>query len=130
MQPIRHRKAVGFVAVAGLGAAIGRRLHLHWNATPGEIAATLPGDELLVDATLTATRAITIRGSATDVWPWIAQMGQGRGGLYSYDWLENLAGLDIRSADHIVDEWQVVRVGDPFRLHPDVALEVMVVDPG
>ena len=43
---------------------------------------------------------------------------------------ENLAGLDIRSADHIVDEWQVIRVGDPFRLHPDVALEVTLVDPG
>ena len=127
---MRLRRSVGLAAVVGLGAAIGRRRHLHWNATPEEIAAILPGDELLVHANLTATRAITIRGSPADVWPWIAQMGQGRGGLYSYDWLENLAGLDIRSADHIVDQWQVIRVGDPFHLHPDVALEIMLVEPG
>jgi hypothetical protein len=62
------------------------------------------------------------------VWPWLAQMGQGRGGLYSYDVLENLIGCDIHSADHIVEEWQHVTIGDPFRLHPDIALRVVVVE--
>ena len=127
---MRLRKSVWFGVVAGRGAVTARRRHLHWHATTEEIAATLPGDELLAHADLTATRGITIRGSSTDVWPWIAQMGQGRGGLYSYDWVENLAGLEIRSVDHIVDEWQAIRVGDPFRLHPDVALEVALVEPG
>jgi hypothetical protein len=63
---------------------------------------SLPGDDLIVSADLTATRAITVRASAGQVWPWIAQLGQGRGGFYSYDFLENLAGCDIHSADRIV----------------------------
>jgi hypothetical protein len=54
-------------------------------------------------------------------------MGQGRGGLYSYDFLENFIGCDIHSADQIVEEWQHVTVGDSFRLHPDIALHVVVV---
>jgi hypothetical protein len=90
----------------------------------------LPGDDLVEEPHLSATRAITIRASAVEVWPWIAQMGQGRGGLYSYDVLENLVGCDIHSADRIVPEWQDVRVGDEFRLHPEVGLEVAAVDPG
>ncbi len=89
----------------------------------------LPGDELLPRADRTTTRAITIAAPPHEVWPWLAQMGQGRGGLYSYDFLENLIGCDIHSADHIVEEWQHVTVGDPFRLHPDVALRVAVVEP-
>ena len=53
------------------------------------------------------TRAITITTPADHVWPWIAQLGQGRGGFYSYDWLENLvAHIDIHNADQIVPEWQ------------------------
>jgi hypothetical protein len=60
----------------------------------------------------------------------LAQMGQGRGGLYSYDALENLVGCDMQSAERIVEEWQDIAVGDPFRLHPDVALTVARVEPG
>ena len=76
-----------------------------------------------------STRAVTINAPPHEVWPWLAQMGQGRGGLYSYDFLENLIGCDIHSADHIVEDWQHVAVGDPFRLHPEVALHVVVVEP-
>ena len=57
-------------------------------------------------------------------------MGQGRGGLYPYDALENLVGPDMHSAEHVVPEWQDVAVGSDFRLHPDVALEVAAVEPG
>ncbi len=64
------------------------------------------------------------------VWPWVAQLGQGRGGFYSYDRLENLVGCEIESADRIHPEWQDVRVGDPFRLHPKLALVVAEVNPG
>ena len=56
-------------------------------------------------ADLTATRAVTIRAGADVVWPWIAQLGQGRGGFYSYDFLENLVGCDIHSAERVVAEW-------------------------
>ncbi len=98
-------------------------------ATPAEAASELPGDELLPRADRSATRAVTINASPDEVWPWLAQMGQGRGGLYSYDFLENLIGCDIHSADHVVASWQHVQPGDPFRLHPQVALDVVVVEP-
>ncbi len=89
----------------------------------------MPGDELLAETDLTATRAITIRAGVEDVWPWLAQMGQGRGGLYSYDWLENLAGCQMESSDEVIAGWQDVRIGDEFRLHPDVPLTVVVSQP-
>jgi hypothetical protein len=64
------------------------------------------------------------------VWPWIAQPGQGRGGFYTYDRLENLAGLDIHSATRIVPEWQHIQVGDQVRLAAHVGLTVTVADRG
>jgi hypothetical protein len=56
-------------------------------------------------------------------------MGQGRGGFYSYDSLENLLGCDIQSADRIVPEWQGVAVGDQVKLFPDGPLDVVAVEP-
>jgi hypothetical protein len=127
------RRAVCLAAVAGTAIAyvmLVRSWQLRWGATDEEIRADLAGDDLIRDPDLVATRAITIRAPADQVWPWIAQMGQGRGGLYSYDALENLVGCDIHSAERIVPEWQDVAVGDAFRLHPDVALQIAWVDPG
>ena len=89
----------------------------------------LPGDELVPHADLTATRAVSVRASADRVWPWIAQLGQGRGGFYSYDFLENLVGCDIHSADRIVREWQLIDVGDQVKLHPEAGLTVAAVEP-
>jgi hypothetical protein len=126
-----RRTLLAAVAAAGAVAAYrqGRRAQLAFGATPEEQAAELPGDELVADADLVATRAITIRASAADVWPWLAQLGQGRGGFYSYDRLENLAGCDIRSADAVVPEWQGIAVGDEVRLHPEFGLPVAEVRP-
>jgi hypothetical protein len=112
------------VAVAAL-----RQRYLRWGATDEETITPLPGDELLGDVDVTTTRGITIKADAATVWPWIAQLGQGRGGFYSYDALENLVGADIHNADQVVPAWQSVHVGDPFRLHPDVVLAVALVDP-
>jgi hypothetical protein len=106
-----------------------RRGQLHWGATPAEAESDLPGDEVLPDASLVATRAISVAAAPEEVWPWLAQLGQGRAGFYSYDVLENMVGCDITSADRIVPQWQDVAVGDEFRLHPDMALPVAVVDP-
>jgi hypothetical protein len=71
-----------------------------------------------------------VHTSADQVWPWIAQLGQGRGGFYSYDVLENLVGCDIHSADQIVPEWQDIKVGDQVNLHPEIGLGVAVVELG
>jgi hypothetical protein len=90
----------------------------------------LPGDEFLPVANVTATRAITVFRTADDVWPWLAQLGQGRGGFYSYDFLENLAGCDIHSADRINPEWQDIKIGDQVNLAPQVGLNVTALEPG
>jgi hypothetical protein len=126
---VRRRTLILASAGGILTGAVLRRWHLRWGATQEERNDVLPGDEVLPHADLQATRVIGIRAPAESVWPWVAQLGQGRGGFYSYDGLENLAGCDIHSADHIVEEWQDVAVGDPFRLHPEVALEVSGVEP-
>ena len=84
-----------------------RRAILTWGATDGEADARLPGDELLEHADGVATRAIDIDAPAAAVWPWIAQMGPSpRGGAYTYDWIENLLGLDMHSVDAVLPEYQ------------------------
>ena len=91
---------------------------LHWGATPGEVGAELPGDDIVPQPAWQSTRAIDIDAPVEAVWPWLAQMGQDRAGLYSYDWLENLAGLEFHNADRIVPEWQHVQVADIVRFAP------------
>jgi hypothetical protein len=122
------------MAVIAIGSAayilLARPRQLRWGATDRERDESLPGDELVASVDLSATRAITISASADQVWPWIAQLGQGRGGFYSYDFLENLVGCDIHSADRIVPEWQDVAVGDKVRFAPEVALDVALLERG
>jgi hypothetical protein len=119
------------VACAAAGYVFfGRTRQLRWGATDQECEMALSGDELIVRADLTATRAITVRAAAAEVWPWIAQLGQGRGGFDSYDLLENLLGCDIHSADRIAPEWQHVAVGNEIRLAPKVPLIVTTSEPG
>jgi hypothetical protein len=83
-----------------------------WGATDEEIGLSLPGDDHVGEPARQVTRAITIEAPREEVWPWIVQLGADRGGFYTYDWLENLFGLDIHSADHIAEEWQGLEVGD------------------
>ena len=110
----RGRVALGSIAVAAmLYRLLLRRPILNWGATDAEAHARLPGDELLENADGVATRAITIDAPASAVWPWIAQMGPSpRGGAYTYDWIENLLGLDMHSADRVLPEYQHPQVGD------------------
>jgi len=107
--------SVGATALSTYIFAI-RPWHLRWGATDEEVKRALPGDDLVPAPKLNATHAITIDAPPAEVWPWLAQIGQGRGGFYSYDWLENLMGLNIHSADRILPEYQHLKVGDivPF----------------
>lgn len=130
---MRSRYVMGLSAAASAAAAyilVARPRQLRWGATDEESEGTLPGDDLIENPDITATRAITIRASAAQVWPWIAQLGQGRGGFYSYDFLENLVGCDIHSADRIVPEWQSLNVGCVVDLAPAVGLTVAYVEAG
>jgi hypothetical protein len=130
---MRCRYAAG-VSTIGVAAAVyilvARPRQLRWGASARECEAPLPGDDLIASPDLVATRAITVRTSASRVWPWIAQLGQGRGGFYSYDFVENLAGCDIHSADRIVAEWQDIKIGDEIKLAPAVGLAVTALEPG
>jgi hypothetical protein len=90
-----------------------RQVILTWGATAAEASALLPGDELLVSADGMSTRAIEIGAPAAAVWPWLAQMGPSpRGGAYTYDWIENLLGLNMHSADRVLPEFQHPQLGD------------------
>ena len=91
----------------------------------------LPGDELVPLRRGGYTQAIGIRAAAGSVWPWVAQTGQGRGGYYSYEVLENLVGCDIHNADRILPQYQDIKDGDAIIMHPKApALPVVFVEPG
>jgi hypothetical protein len=94
-----RRALTAAVAIGGTAAyvrLVKPRL-LRWGATTQEAEAPLPGDDLIPRGDLAATRAITVHAAPDQVWPWIAQLGQGRGGFYSYDVLENLVGCNIHA---------------------------------
>ena len=116
---------------AVLTAPLSRKRYNSWGADPDEVSARLPGDELVPVPQLGYTRAITIEAPPGDVWQWLVQIGQGRGGFYSYDGLENLLGCHIHSADEILAEHQVLSPGDVIHLAPEGAPEFRVhqVDP-
>jgi hypothetical protein len=95
-----------------------------WGATAEEARQPLPGDELVPDPAIDLTWAVTIDAPVEAVWPWLAQVGQDRGGFYSYTWLENLAGCRMRNADRLQPEWQQREVGEIMPLHPSFGLEV------
>ena len=102
-------------AAAGYVLAARPRL-LNWGATAQEAAGPLPGDELVPTPRMQSTRAVSISAPAAEIWPWLLQLGAGRGGMYSYDLLENAAGLGIHSADRILPEYQQLDVGDVIPL--------------
>jgi hypothetical protein len=117
----------GFGIAALLGAY---RLRIQpwqhrWGATDQELHRTMPGDDLIPDPAST-TRAITIAAPPEQVWPWLVQLGSGRGGWYSYDWIDNDGQP---SADRILPELQRLQVGDQILMLPDMGPRVREVEP-
>ena len=102
-----------------LSSPLTRGWYNRWGATRADVARTFPGNDLVPEPRLTYTRAITIHAPAEAVWPWVAQIGQARGGLYSYALLENLIRCDIHNAATIVPAWQTLTIGDTVRLGPE-----------
>jgi hypothetical protein len=112
--------ALALLAVLGMLYPLLRRPILTWGATSEEATSRLPGDELLEDADGVSTRAITVDAPAGSVWPWLTQMGPSpRGGAYTYDWIENLLGLDMHSVDRVLEEFQDPEVGDTISFGPN-----------
>lgn len=124
-------KAVTVLAVAGGSAylvVVGSRLRT-WGATDEEAAAAMPGEALMPEPGAALTHAISIATPPTSVWPWIAQLGQDKGGFYSYAWIENLGGARITNADHIDPAWPPPEPGGVLHLHPRLTLQILRVVP-
>lgn len=97
---------------------VGRPWVLNWGATNEEVERLMPGDEILADAALQTTRAITIDALPEDIWPWLVQMGpRPRAGAYTYDWIERLLGIDIENSDRILPEYQHLEEGETLGLN-------------
>jgi hypothetical protein len=120
--------ATGAAVLGGTWAALRPRM-LAWGSTGEEAARHLPGDDLVPDAQYATTRGITIQAPAEAVFPWLVQLGQSRGGFYTYDALENLFRLDIHSADRIHPEWQNLQPGvDYVSLDPRQTMKMTIVE--
>jgi len=124
-----------FLIAAPVAAFVVYRLALRkrafrWGATCAEAEAALPGDELLPGADVVSTRAISVDAAPANIWPWLVQMGpHDRGGAYTYDWIENLLGLEMHSADEILSDLQQLEVGDAVFGKGGQAMRAAVVEP-
>src|SRR5262249_46366913 len=123
----------GLVLTAGLEVAtypLWRPWCLTWGAVNGEATRALPGDDLLAEPDLVPTRAVGGDAPPSAISPWLVQMGPGRGGAYTYDWIENLFGLGMHSADEVLPQYQDLKVGDAWRLGSGgPVLRVAVLEP-
>jgi hypothetical protein len=110
----------GAIAIGGLIVTrpLVKARYNRWHVTDAELAAKLPGDARVPNPQVVQMLGVTIKAQAAAIWPWISQIGQERGGLYSYELLENLARCQMRNADRIVPEWEL-KVGDRVRLGPE-----------
>jgi hypothetical protein len=117
---------LGFVLVFAAYGLLIRPWHSAWGATADEQAMRLPGDQFGAGSPAVTTRAVTIHAPAATVWRWLVQLGQGRGGWYSYDWMENLFGADMHNASTINPALQQLAVGDAL-LFTQMGLHATVV---
>lgn len=129
----KHLDAVGGGILIALNLALGPFLHrwrTRWNATKDEVDEPLPGDDIVNAPTWTYTHAITILAPHTAVWPWLMQIGEGRGGFFSYEVLENFVGCDIHNVLELRRELQELRTGDTVRMHANgFGAKVAILDP-
>jgi len=108
---------------------IGRRRR-RWGTVGSEATDPVPGDELVPEPKWSYTLGVAVDAPPEAVWPWIAQVGQGRGGFYTYQTLENMMGCKITNTTEILPDHQHPVVGDGILLHPDMPpLRMEVVDP-
>jgi hypothetical protein len=124
---LRRAAVIGSLAAWGYTTLV-RPWMQGWGASDRELRSTLPGDGIIARPTGETTRAVTVDAPASCIWPWLLQLGQGRGGFYSYDWLESLAGLDIHSTDEVLPQYQRLMVGDEVPFGNGVAIPVLRVE--
>jgi hypothetical protein len=118
------------VKMASLLTPFLRQARNRWGVDAETAQRTFPGDELIEPPRWAWTHDIEIDAPASDVWPWIAQIGADRAGFYSYQWLEDVAGCHLRNAETIHPEW-TVEEGGSLLLHPQMPpLRIVSVLPG
>ncbi|HTV18060.1 MAG TPA: hypothetical protein VMG12_05300, partial [Polyangiaceae bacterium] len=114
-------RAVALLVVAALlfGGllALVRPWYLNWGASAEERSGTLPGDRFSAGPPY-ETRAIDIQAPAEQVFAWVSQLGQNRGGFYSYTLLENLVGCEMPNVQHLDPALQQWKVGDKLWMYP------------
>lgn len=122
MTRVRHRRLLVTSVVVGVLAVFVTVLYqrpvAEWGSTAAERRAPVAGDALVADPDTRWTRAITIDAPPRRVWPWLVQLGVDKGGFYTYDWGEQLAGDPVHNATTINPEWQRLAVGDPVKPFP------------
>lgn len=107
-----------------------RRARSHWGVSEAEAEAPHAGDQLVPTPLWSWTHGVEIDAPTERVWRWVSQLGADRGGFYSYQWLENLAGCGLRNADAVHQEWEL-ELGDDLVLHPKVpALTIVQLERG
>jgi hypothetical protein len=123
--------AVATIAFEFVTSPWRRQKRLRWGTRGDEPDRELPGDNIIDPVACQYTHAISIAAAPERVWPWLVQIGQGRGGFYSYIALENTFGCHIDDVSLLVPEFQHLEVGDSIRLHPKTPpLPVQVIEPG
>lgn len=98
-----------------------------WGATDDEVAAPMPGDDLLRADAPSTTRAVTVRATPDQVFPWLLQIGFGRGGWYSYDRIDNDGRPSVERIDWAL---QHLAVGDRIEMMPGFGPVVKEIEPG
>lgn len=118
-------KVLAFIVLIGVMLIIYvlliRPWQLRWGATDEEVMRPMPGDELVLDPTFNATRAVTVKARPEQIWPWLVQIGYGRAGWYSYDLIDNFGK---RSSERIIPGLQHIEVGDEVPISPWISLKV------
>jgi hypothetical protein len=123
-------------AALAVGAALAypalwRQRCMTWGATAEEAGRQMPGDDLLPGPDMLSTRAVTIDAPPGAIWPWLVQMGSDRAGAYTYDWVENLFGLDMHSADWILPQFQDLKAGELLPVgSTGPRMRVEILEPG
>jgi hypothetical protein len=117
------------VAILVATFALIHRWTYTWGATEAEVQRALPGDELIARTPADSTHAATIDALPEEVWPWIAQMGDERGGFYSYTFIENLlSGKDLyHNANAVLPRLQDPQPGEGMVMD---SLKVHSLEPG
>jgi hypothetical protein len=118
---VMHKAIWGLsIGAAVVGYLLMRPWMNRWGTRPADRKLVFPGDEVVGAPNYEAMMGVVVNAPPEAIWPWLIQLGRGRGGLYSYDWLDRVFGfLDAPSAKAILPGIQALRPGDKIPIGKD-----------